>query len=101
MCIRDRATTLHLHYAEAANRDNHSKIAYALVNRGLRDTYDSLQPTSLTTDSIGKTYRSYSQNRDVTNQENTLKDPDAIYQFDACLLYTSDAADERSSVDLG
>ena len=28
-----------------------------------------------------------------------LVDPDG--QFDACLLYTSDAADERSSVDLG
>jgi starch-binding outer membrane protein, SusD/RagB family len=90
----ERATTLHLHYAEAANRDNHSRIAYALVNRGLRDTYDSLQPTALTTDSIGKTYRSYSQNRDVTNQENTLKDPDAIYQFDARM---GDAPAYRSS----
>ena len=26
---------------------------------------------------------------------------DILAQFQACLLYTSDAADERSSVDLG
>jgi hypothetical protein len=79
----ERATTLHLHYAEAANRDNHSKIAYALVNRGLRDAYDSLQPSPWYIDSIGKIYRSYNQGRDVTNQENTLNDPDPTYQFDA------------------
>jgi len=30
-----RAASLHLHYAEAANRDRHSAIAYALVNQGL------------------------------------------------------------------
>ena len=28
-------------------------------------------------------------------------DPKALARFHACLLYTSDAADERSSVDLG
>jgi len=79
----ERATTLHLHFAEAANRDNHSKIAYALVNRGLRDAYDSLQPSPWYTDSIGKIYHSYSQSRDVTNQENTLGDLNPTYQFDA------------------
>ena len=31
--------------------------------------------------------------------EKTMRD--SGYQCDACLLYTSDAADERSSVDLG
>lgn len=78
-----RATTVHLLYAEAANRDNHSTLAYALVNRGLRDSYDSLQPTPWTADSIGKIYHSYVQNRDVTNQENTLQDGDPVYRFDA------------------
>jgi starch-binding outer membrane protein, SusD/RagB family len=79
----ERATTVHLHYAEAANRDNHSKIAYALVNRGLRDAYDSLQPSPWYVDSIGKIYHTYNQSRDVTNQENTLSDPNPVYQFDA------------------
>lgn len=78
----NRATTVHLHFAEAANRDGQSKVAYALVNRGIRDTYDNNNPTSLTTDSIGRTFRSYVQARDVTNQENTLSLP-APYNFDA------------------
>ena len=33
--------------------------------------------------------------------ERLLAQPDEIEQGYACLLYTSDAADERSSVDLG
>ena len=90
----ERATTLHLRFGEAANRDNHSKIAYALVNRGLRDAYDSLQPSPWYVDSIGKIYHSYVQNRDVTNQENTLRDGDPVYQFDARM---GDAPSFRSS----
>jgi hypothetical protein len=78
----NRATTAHLHFAEAANRDGQYKIAYALVNRGIRDAYDSLQPTPMTTDSIGKNFRSYVQNRNVTSQENTLALPPP-YDFDA------------------
>jgi len=37
-----RAATLHLHYSEAANRAGKMKIAYALTNKGISFTYDSL-----------------------------------------------------------
>lgn len=37
-----RTATLHLHYAEAANRAGKSRLAHALVNRGLGFHYDSL-----------------------------------------------------------
>lgn len=37
-----RAATLHLHFAEAANRAGKNKVAYALVNRGIGYTYDTL-----------------------------------------------------------
>jgi hypothetical protein len=52
-----RAATLHLHYAEAANRAGYSKLAYALVNRGIGFTYDSI-PGGTTA-------------RNVTNMQNT------------------------------
>lgn len=41
-----RAAALHLEYAEAANRDNHHAISYALVNQGIAATI----PNKLTTD---------------------------------------------------
>ena len=34
-----RAADLHLHFAEAANRDGRHKLAYALVNLGILTTY--------------------------------------------------------------
>lgn len=34
-----RASLLHLRYAEAANREGYDKIAYALINQGIRTTY--------------------------------------------------------------
>ena len=37
-----RAATLHLHYAEAANRAGKHKVAYALVNKGINYHYDPL-----------------------------------------------------------
>ncbi len=37
-----RAATLHLHYAEAANRAGYHKLAYALVNKGINYHYDPL-----------------------------------------------------------
>jgi hypothetical protein len=62
-----RAATLHLHYAEAANRAGKHRVAYALVNRGIKDTYDP-------TPGAGR-------NRDVTNiQQTFLPYP---YDFDA------------------
>jgi hypothetical protein len=37
-----RAATLHLHFAEAANRAGRYRVAYALVNRGIGYTYDNV-----------------------------------------------------------
>lgn len=62
-----RAATLHLHYAEAANRAGKYKVAYAIVNRGIKDTYDP-------TPGAGR-------NRDVSNIQQTFLPPP--YDFDA------------------
>lgn len=35
-----RASLLHLRYAEAANRENHDKVAYAFINQGIKTTYN-------------------------------------------------------------
>jgi hypothetical protein len=44
-----RAAKLHLRYAEAANRDNQQKIAYALLNQGIRSAYSpAVVPTDVT-----------------------------------------------------
>ena len=61
-----RVASVHLHFAEAANRDGCSKLAYALVNQGISNTFDT----------------STAAGRDVTNMQNTFgyKDP---YKFDA------------------
>ncbi len=62
-----RAATLHLHYAEAANRAGKYKVAYALVNRGIGFTYDPIPGGS--------------NARDVSNiQQTFLPYP---YDFDA------------------
>ena len=37
-----RTATLHLRYAEAANRDGQTKIAWALLNAGIKSAYDDL-----------------------------------------------------------
>jgi hypothetical protein len=34
-----RAAKLHLRYAEAANRDNHQKVAYGILNFGIKSAY--------------------------------------------------------------
>jgi tetratricopeptide (TPR) repeat protein len=62
-----RAATLHLHYAEAANRAGKYKVAYAIVNKGIGFTYDNIPGGS--------------NARDVTNiQQTFLPFP---YDFDA------------------
>ncbi|MEL1253109.1 RagB/SusD family nutrient uptake outer membrane protein [Flavobacterium sp. DGU38] len=44
-----RAAKLHLRYAEAANRDNQQKVAFAILNNGIRTTYTpNPAPTDLT-----------------------------------------------------
>ena len=37
-----RAAHLHLRFAEAANRDGHTKLAYAFINNGVKSVYDDL-----------------------------------------------------------
>lgn len=44
-----RAAKLHLRYAEAANRDNQQKVAFAILNYGINDTFTiSPEPTDVT-----------------------------------------------------
>ncbi len=62
----NRATNVHLKFAEAANRDNETRVAYAMVNLGIQNAYDT----------------SNAAGRDVTNLQNTLFEP-APYNFDA------------------
>ena len=66
----NRAAAVHLHFAEAANRDNPSRntLAYNLLNSGIGGGGTYGLPTGVT---------------DATNYENTLSDPAAAYQFDA------------------
>jgi hypothetical protein len=65
----NRAATLHLHYAEAANRAGKHRLAYALVNKGIGYTYDPFPGNGV------------NANRDVTNFHQTfLPWP---YDFDA------------------
>ena len=45
-----RAATLHLHYAEAANRDRRSKIAYGIINNGVKATFDNPATADNTTE---------------------------------------------------
>ena len=40
-----RAANLHLHFAEAANRDGRHKLAYAFINQGIRTTYSDTTST--------------------------------------------------------
>ena len=61
-----RAAAVHLHFAEAANRDGKSKLAYALLNDGIGATFDT----------------STASGRDVTNLQNTLS-YSPPYDFDA------------------
>lgn len=63
-----RAATLNLRFAEAANRDGYSKLAYAFVNRGIQAVFTDLNPDG-------------SVPADVTNTMQT-KYP-APYDFDA------------------
>ncbi len=44
----NRAALLNLRFAEAANRDNQSRIAYALLNQGISTEYDSIGAEDIT-----------------------------------------------------
>ncbi|MEO6523401.1 MAG: RagB/SusD family nutrient uptake outer membrane protein [Mucilaginibacter sp.] len=67
-----RAGGLILRYAEAANRDNRSKIAYALLNYGIRQVFDK----DLANYDVPNTTA-----KDVTNNQQTFDVPP--YDFDA------------------
>lgn len=69
----NRAANVHLKIAEAANRDNHSRLAFGLLNNGVRAAFPA--PTA-----------------DVTNYHGYTTDP--IYNFDA---RNGDAPTYRSS----
>jgi hypothetical protein len=60
----NRASAVHLHFAEAANRDGRHRLAYAFVNGGIDTAYGP------------------AGNVDVTPYENTLYEP-FPYNFDA------------------
>ncbi len=64
-----RAGILHLRFAEATNRDNFHKLAYAFLNNGILNSYDP-------NPSVARNVK------DVTNMMNTLDYPDP-YKFDA------------------
>lgn len=62
----NRAALLHLRFAEAANRDNKMKLAYALLNIGISPTFDPTPGVA---------------NRDLTHLQRTKYAPP--YDFDA------------------
>ncbi len=63
----ERAADVHLHFAEAANRDGRNRLAYAFLNNGIGNAFDPTPGVS---------------GRDVTNIMNTLYES-APYSFDA------------------
>lgn len=73
-----RAATLNLRFAEAANRDNRTKLAYAFTNVGINTVFNGLYPTPVTT--ATSTVPS-NLPTDVTNIEQTFDS--APYDFDA------------------
>jgi hypothetical protein len=62
-----RAATLHLHFAEAANRAGQNKVAYAIVNRGIGFTYDNVPGGTNARDvtNIQQTFQPYPYNFDA------------------------------------
>ncbi len=61
----NRASNVHLHFAEAANRDGKRRLAYGFLNLGIRAAFDSTTTPT-----------------DVTKWQNTLSEP-YPYNFDA------------------
>lgn len=63
----NRSANVHLHFAEAANRDNRRRLAYGILNNGIKTTFDPTPGVS---------------GRDVTNIMHTLYES-YPYNFDA------------------
>lgn len=63
-----RAGKLHLRYAEAANRDNHQRIAYGILNWGIQNAYDvTPRPEDVT--NIQQTFEAFPYDFDARNGE--------------------------------
>ena len=63
-----RAGKLHLRYAEAANRDNHQKIAFAILNFGINSAYDT-NPRPEDVTNIQQTLEGFPYDFDARNGE--------------------------------
>lgn len=72
-----RAALLHLHMAEAANRDGRDRLAYALMNLGVRNAYTpaSGAPSNVTNVQQSNVYRN--------SANEIVPDPNPDYYFDA------------------
>lgn len=65
-----RAGLLHLRYAEAANRAGYPKLAYALLNNGIKANYDwRMSNGNLRADKEGVQYTSFPPVNDTTDAE--------------------------------
>ncbi|GEC70986.1 Starch-binding associating with outer membrane [Flavobacterium flevense] len=64
-----RAAKLHLRYAEAANRDNQQKIAYALLNVGIYEAYRDGLTTSDDVTNVMQTKEPFPYDFDARNGE--------------------------------
>ncbi|MBC7845774.1 MAG: RagB/SusD family nutrient uptake outer membrane protein [Flavobacterium sp.] len=63
-----RAGKLHLRYAEAANRNNHQRVAYGILNFGIQNAYDvSPRPEDVT--NIQQTFDGFPYDFDARNGE--------------------------------
>ncbi|MEO8254087.1 MAG: RagB/SusD family nutrient uptake outer membrane protein [Flavobacterium sp.] len=63
-----RAAKLHLRYAEAANRDNHQKIAYAILNFGIQSAFNA-NPLPDDVTNIQQTFEAFPYDFDARNGE--------------------------------
>jgi starch-binding outer membrane protein, SusD/RagB family len=64
-----RAASVWQHFGEAANRDGHPKLGYAIVNHGIKTTYTPPNPPSDVTN-IMQTFLDYPYNFDARNGDN-------------------------------
>lgn len=70
-----RAASLHLRFAEAANRDGRHKLAYALLNQGINVTFDTI-PSPSNKEKVQATfdvvpYKFYARNGDAPRYRDT------------------------------
>jgi hypothetical protein len=76
------AASVWQHFGEAANRDGYPKLGYAIVNQGIRATYD-------------RNPRTPPFDYDIIQNTNSLPDP---YKFDARSLESSDGYPQSRAI---